>query len=69
MVYKARKLGGTFAVCNEWLTLENFVRDMGDRPDGYGLDRIDYNKPFSKQNCEWAPLGKIRGRGYKGKGL
>jgi len=62
MVCKAKKHCTGFVVCDEWLVFENFVRDMGDRPDGYGLSRIDDNKPFSKKNCEWLPLGEIHRR-------
>lgn len=36
-----------------WDRFEQFYADMGDRPEGLEIDRIDNSKGYSKDNCRW----------------
>lgn len=41
-------------VCDEWRKgFEFFLRDMGVKPDGLTLERIDVNGNYNKMNCCW----------------
>lgn len=41
-------------VCDEWLKeYSNFLADMGEKPAGLSLDRIDHNGNYEKANCRW----------------
>lgn len=43
-------------MCSEWEIFENFLKDMGERPEGTTLDRIDTSLGYYKENCRWADL-------------
>lgn len=46
--------GRGITVCDRWLDVENFIADMGERPPGLSLERLDGNRGYSKDNCIWA---------------
>lgn len=46
--------GAGVTVAERWLTFGNFLADMGERPDGTTLDRIDPSKGYAPGNCRWA---------------
>ena len=41
-------------ICDRWLhSFENFLEDMGERPKGKTLGRLDSNGNYEKNNCKW----------------
>ena len=46
-------------ICDRWLhSFENFLADMGEKPAGLTLDRIDNDIGYRPGNCRWATVAE-----------
>jgi hypothetical protein len=58
--------GRGITVCDRWRGRDgysNFVEDMGERPDGMSIERVENSSGYEKSNCRWAtPLEQAQNR-------
>jgi hypothetical protein len=57
--------GAGVKVCDRWLTFENFLADMGERPRGTSLSRLGDVGNYEPGNCAWHTVKQQRAEARK----
>jgi hypothetical protein len=47
--------GRGITIAKRWMAFEEFLKDMGEMPPGYSLERKDVNGNYQPSNCIWIP--------------
>src|SRR5882672_3270794 len=51
------KYGGRgITICERWMNFDNFYEDMGEKPKGLTIERIDNDKNYELSNCKWGTI-------------
>jgi hypothetical protein len=50
--------GRGISVCLRWRNFENFLADMGTKPDGLTIERINNDGNYEPGNCKWASVSE-----------
>lgn len=59
---------GGIRVCKRWRrSFLSFLEDMGERPEGYSIERRNSEEGYSKENCLWIPKKNNTIDSYRGK--
>ncbi len=53
--HKYKYYGGMgVKICERWMKFENFLKDMGEKPKGLTIHRINPFGNYNPRNCKWA---------------